>query len=116
MLSANGSRAHPAINTGTPEPLERDQRSEHSESWLLVKGESTRHSAPSVQFPDIARKITSGPLRAYFQGPGHCSGCASILAAAGGAPKLGSAEAWRRLGTIHHMTMVVSDLGALAWP
>ena len=86
------------------------------DSWLLVKGESTRHAAPSVQFPDIARKITSGSLSTYFQGSGHCSGCSSIVAAAGGAPNLGSAEAWRRLGTIHHMSMIVSDLGALAWP
>jgi len=86
------------------------------DSWLLVKGESTRQVAPSVQFPVIARKMTSGTLSGYFQGAGHCSGCASILAAAAGAPKLGSAESWRRLGTIHHMTMVANDLGALAWP
>jgi Beta protein len=86
------------------------------DSWLLVKGESTRQVAPSLQFPTIARNMTSGALSGYFQGAGHCSGCGSIVAAAGGAPKLGSAEAWRRLGTIHHMTMVAGDLGALAWP
>lgn len=86
------------------------------DTWLLVKGESTRHAAPSVQFPDIARKMTSGALSGYFMGTGHCSGCAGVLAAATGAPRLGSAEAWRRLGTIHHLTMVASDLGALAWP
>ena len=39
-----------------------------------------------------------------------------MKAAADDAAGLGSAEVWRRLGTIHHITTVVEELGALPWP
>ena len=48
-------------------------------------------------------------------GHSHCVGCAGISDAAHGAPGLGSLEAWRRLGTIHHVTTVVQALLGLAW-
>lgn len=86
------------------------------EHWLLIKGESTRRLPPSQQFPDLASKLVYGELGGDFAGPDHCSGCASMKAAADGAPKLGSPEAWRRLGTIHHLTTVIEGLTALPWP
>lgn len=86
------------------------------DEWLLVKGESTRRSPPSVQFPSLAKQLVYGHLREHFLGPDHCQGCFSIKAAADGVPKLGSPEAWRRLGTIHHMTTVMDGLAALSWP
>ena len=84
--------------------------------WLLIKGESTRNIPPSEQFPELATRLVYGHLRSHYAGANHCDGCASIKAAADGAPKLGSAEAWRRFGTIHHITRVVQDLSALPWP
>jgi len=84
--------------------------------WLLIKGESTRRRPPSEQFPELARRLVQGPLRSDFAGEGHCAGCAAMKAAADGAPRLGSAEAWRRLGTIHHLTLVAEQLAALPWP
>lgn len=86
------------------------------EEWLLVKGESTRRTPPSVQFPALAMQLAYGHLRDQFAGPAHCMGCQSIKDAADGASRLGSAEAWRRLGTIHHMTAVMEGLGNLPWP
>lgn len=86
------------------------------EEWLLIKGESTRQSPPSAQFPILATQLAYGHLRNHFEGPTHCNGCRSIKNAADGAPKLGSAEAWRRFGTIHHMTIVMEQLDALPWP
>ncbi len=86
------------------------------EHWLLIKGESTRRLPPSQQFPDLASKLVYGELSGDFAGPDHCSGCASMKAAADGAPKLGSLEAWRRLGTIHHLTTVIEGLTSLPWP
>jgi Beta protein len=84
------------------------------EQWLLVKGVSTRFTQPSIQFPDLAtRLVYGGHLRAYFRGAKHCEGCASIKAAADGAPRFGSAEAWRRLGTMHHISTVVEQLRVL---
>jgi hypothetical protein len=86
------------------------------DSWLLIKGESTRLTLPSTQFPSLATQLVYGHLRRWFCGVGHCAGCRFIKAAADGASGFGSAEAWRRLGTIHHITTVVQELGALPWP
>lgn len=86
------------------------------EYWLLIKGESTRFNPPSRQFPALATQLVYGHLRLHYQGAEHCEGCASTKAAADGAVGLGSAEVWRRLGTIHHITMVVKELEALPWP
>ncbi len=87
-----------------------------SDQWLLFKGESTRSTPPSEQFPILATRLVYGHLGSHFAGPGHCDGCASMKDAADGAPRLGSAEAWRRLGTIHHITTVMQGLASLPWP
>lgn len=86
------------------------------DSWLLVKGQSTRLLAPSVQFPALARRLVYEDLQSNYRGRNHCPACWSIQEAADGAFGFGSAEAWRRLGTLHHMATVVIDLGALTWP
>ena len=87
-----------------------------SDDWLLVKGESTRLTPPGVQFPALATQLVYGRLRTNFSAASHCDGCASIRAAADGAPRLGSAEVWRRMGTIHHITTVMMQLAALPSP
>ena len=81
--------------------------------WLLVKGESTRSRPAIHQFPELATRLVYGHLKDYFSGPDHCAGCRSMKEAADGEPGYGSAEAWRRLGTLHHITRVVRDLGSL---
>lgn len=83
------------------------------EAWLLIKGESTRVSLPSEQFPLLATRLVYGAYRGHFAGGQHCEGCRCMKAAADGAEGLGSAEAWRRLGTIHHITTVMEDLASL---
>jgi hypothetical protein len=87
-----------------------------SDRWLLIKGESTRFRPPSTQFPELATRLVYGHLRSHFAGANHCGGCASIKEAADGAPGYGSAEAWRRLGTVHHISTVMQGLGSLPWP
>ncbi len=84
--------------------------------WLLFKGESTRITPPSTQFPDLATLLIYGHLQPNFAGQDHCDGCASMKASADGASGLGSAEVWRRLGTIHHITTAVEQLDLLPWP
>jgi hypothetical protein len=86
-----------------------------AEDWLLIKGVGTRSTPPSTQFPQLARRLISGDLKAYFAGVSHCAGCRGISDAADGAPRLGSPEVWRRLGTIHHITTTVQGLAALPW-
>lgn len=86
------------------------------EHWLLVKGESTRSVLPSAQFPQLATRLVYGHLQQHFAGSTHCRGCQAIKAAADGANGYGSAGAWRRLGTIHHLTAVMQGLQNLNWP
>ena len=85
-----------------------------SDRWLLIKGESTRRRRAVDQFPQLAKKLVYGYLREDFHGPAHCRGCASIRAAANGRKGFGSPEAWRRIGTVHHMTEVTQALRALS--
>ena len=84
-----------------------------AEQWLLIKGQSTRFARAEIQFPVLAKRLVAGDLKVYFMGATHCMGCKSMKAASDGAPKLGSAEAWRRLGTIHHVSMVMHGLDSL---
>ncbi len=84
--------------------------------WLLLKGESTRITPPTAQFPDLATLLVYGQLQPHFAGQDHCDGCASMKASADGASRLGSPEVWRRLGTIHHITTAVEQLDLLPWP
>ena len=86
------------------------------DDWLLIKGESTRVTRPGVQFPTLATKLVYGQLHSDFFGSAHCEGCRSMKAAADRADGFGSAEAWRRLGTIHHISLVMQELAALPWP
>lgn len=86
-----------------------------TDDWLLIKGESTRKTLPSDQYPVLATRLVYGHLRGSFSEPTHCQGCALMKNAADGAPKLGSAEAWRKLGSIHHIATVMDGLAALPW-
>ena len=86
------------------------------DTWLLIKGESTRVRPTKEQFPELAARLVYGEQRADFIGEGHCRGCAGIKSAADGGPDLGSAGVWRRLGTIHHITRTVEALVGLPWP
>jgi hypothetical protein len=87
-----------------------------AEEWLLIKGESTRTTRPGLQFPALATNLVYDHLRHYFDGPGHCEGCAGMKAAADQARGFGSAGAWRQLGTSHHISMVMQGLASLPWP
>jgi hypothetical protein len=86
------------------------------EQWLLVKGEGTRAVPPSIQFPQLATRLVYGHLHNHYAGENHCAGCAGIKHAADGAPKYGSAEVWRRIGTVHHISTVIQTLDSLTWP
>lgn len=84
--------------------------------WLLIKGAGTRVTPPSQQFPQLASRLVYGRHHVEFFGVRHCPGCAGMAAAADGASGLGSPEAWRRLGTIHHITSTVEGISVLPYP
>ena len=87
-----------------------------TDCWLLIKGESTKITPPSQQFPSLARALVNERVGASYYGAGHCRGCSGMMACANGRSGYGSPEVWRRLGTVHHITKVVEDLDALPWP
>lgn len=89
------------------------------EHWLIIKGEGGRKTRLGLQFPELARRLVYGTLRGHFDGVAHCAGCRSIKQAAegprGGAVQgLGSARVWRRIGTIHHLTVVRRALDSMS--
>ncbi len=84
--------------------------------WLLLKGRGSRAVPLKQQFPRLAAKLVQGNLHQHFRGPGHCAGCAEIAASACGAAGFGSPAVWRRIGTVHHITVVAESLAALPWP
>lgn len=86
------------------------------DAWLLIKGHSTRTTRPTIQFPQLATRLVYGRLRTEYSGAEHCGGCESMQAAADHADGFGSPEVWRRLGTIHHISMVMQELASLPWP
>jgi hypothetical protein len=87
-----------------------------TDNWLLIKGESTKITLPSQQFPSLARALVNQRVGTYYCGTNHCRGCSGMMECANGQSGYGSQEAWRRLGTVHHITKVVEDLEALPWP
>lgn len=96
-------------------PISASVRYTQFDNWLLLKGESTRITPASTQFPGLATLLVYGGLQPHFAGEAHCDGCASMKASADGAGRLGSPEVWRRLGTIHHLTTAVEQLDSLPW-
>jgi len=87
------------------------------DQWLLIKGVSTDSVLASVQFPSLATQLVYGHLqKQHWAGDRHCAGCAGMKLCADGGPKVGTPEVWRRLGTLHHLTCVAEQVGALTWP
>lgn len=84
--------------------------------WLLIKGQSTKSIRAGIQFPGLAHELVYGSFRSHFYGTQHCKGCELMKAAADGVPSLGSAEVWRQLGTIHHLSVVTQAVVSLPWP
>ncbi len=87
-----------------------------TDCWLLIKGESTKITPAVQQFPKLSRALVNGRVGGCYYGAGHCLGCSGIMECANGLKGYGSLEAWRRLGTVHHITKIVEDLDALPWP
>lgn len=97
-------------------PMSAAARYTTGDIWLLIKGESMRITPLREQFPSLAKSLVYGSLREYYLGADHCSGCDAIKRVADGEGGFARPEDWRRLGTIHHLTTVVQELGELPWP
>lgn len=83
------------------------------DSWLVLKGSSLRRTPGSNQYSALATALIA---RQEFMQAGHCVGCHDITQCAGGAPLMANPTAWRRIGTVHHLSHVRLQIGRLAWP
>jgi hypothetical protein len=97
-------------------PIAGALRYANDDGWLLVKGHSRERTPLAKQLPLLARKLVDGGLRAYFAGEDHCEGCGGAVECAAGAKGFVTLEAWRRLGTAHHITNTVLQIQSLSWP
>ena len=97
-------------------PIAGALRYANDDGWLLVKGHSRERTPLARQLPLLARKLVEGGLKAHFAGGDHCEGCGGAVECAAGAKGFGTPEAWRRLGTIHHITNTVLQIQSLSWP
>ena len=86
----------------------------HRKKWLLIKGESTKEVPSKHQFPELATRLVYGHLKRFYMGDSHCAGCKQAKDGADGNSGFGSAEVWRRLGTVHHITTVMEGLERLS--
>jgi hypothetical protein len=79
------------------------------EDWLVFKERNViRHGFD--QFNSICRTLVG---RREFKGAGYSAGDTAISACAVPGSSSGNAMTWRRIGTNHHLTLVVDQLASL---
>ncbi len=86
-----------------------------NDEWLLIKGESTKIKSAKEQFPNIATRLVYGNLKPQYLGSAHCRGCYAIRASAEGLKEDNTPEAWRTIGTVHHIETVTHRIADLLY-
>jgi len=74
--------------------------------WLLLRGRSVRKHG-FKQYEDLCKKLAG---RSEFLGGDHCWGCDYIQKCGSGTESHGNAMTWRRVGTVHHVTLVADQI------
>lgn len=97
-------------------PLPAQIRYSAHEQWLRIKGVDTKDESGKKQFPELATNLVYGQLSKHFFKGTHCAGCKGVKSAADGDEGYGAPGVWRRLGTIHHITLTLEQIDALAAP
>lgn len=77
--------------------------------WLIFKGRNVRDYGYE-QFGDICRDVAARP---EFSGEAFSKGDAFIANCGAGYGGPGNATTWRRIGTNHHLTLVVRQIASL---
>lgn len=76
--------------------------------WLVLGGSSIRKHGGG-QFEDLARSLSQ---QKGFMGAAHCRGCEAIVGCSEGEVRAGNLEAWRKLGTAHHIAVTFEQLSS----
>lgn len=82
--------------------------------WWILRGQSSKRARMSTQYPQLAAQLVA--QQPPFFGAAHCAGCNGAASCAAAAPGFGSPEAWRRIGTQHHLVLASVQVGGLPVP
>lgn len=89
---------------GAVQPI-RHYRYSTAENWVVVRGSGDRRLIDDMR--DVARRLVASR---HFVGRAFSRADEAIFALSEDATGPGNATTWRRLNTVHHLTMVVSQL------
>jgi hypothetical protein len=86
-------------------------------AWIFAKGELFKGRAGLGQggtaLVPVAARLCAHPL---FAGAGHCIADGWLTDVASGQTSGGNPELWRRAGTTHHLTHLISEIATLHGP
>lgn len=83
-----------------------------NESWLILKGGQIKlHGWEQIYY--LAEQLVND--KRYF-GQTHCYGDAYIFESLAKKERLGGYEVWRRIGTNHHLTLVINQIASFFSP
>lgn len=84
------------------------------DEWLIAKGELFKGSGGSGRGGEAIRLPAQAIVSdSRFAGTGHCAGDEWLANTASGNGTGGNPEAWRRVGTVHHLTHVARTVASL---
>ena len=104
-----------------PEPAEIDPRLMQmtanlrytiDQDWMILKARVVRKYGYD-QFNDICKQLVT--LSEYRKAK-HCWGCDYVSLCAAGKEGPGNAMIWRKVGTVHHLTVVAEQISNFPWP
>ncbi len=82
------------------------------DAWFIVKGPNVRDNGYE-QYRDHCRTVMISP---HYMGRSFSDGDEYIANCADGTGKTGNLQTWRRVGTNHHLEMVVKDISSFFDP
>lgn len=81
--------------------------------WLILRAASLKKYG-GQQYQKLASQLIS--LSKDYLGASHCAGCQNIYDISQGYLTPGNPEMWRKIGTIHHLTLTTEQLASVSFP
>lgn len=81
------------------------------DAWLIEKGQGEKKEPLVDQFPALATRLMKRLATAFDKS--HCAGCTLIEKASRSRKGFGDPTAWRKIGTLHHITRTLESLADL---
>ncbi len=102
--------SHPVLFDPDPRMIRPSATIRYSaaDAWVIVKGRWAQRYG-FQQFNQASATLVTQP---EWCASAHCVGCAFIDACAAGGPT-GNLTTWRKVGTVHHLTLTAAQLASL---